>query len=104
MQSESEPHEPHLPLEHLPIGQSESDPHAPHLPPEHLPYPPQSESDPQLPHLPLEHLPYPLQSESDPHDWSAWVAFTTMPNAPRARMATSLVITRRFMMSPSFEG
>jgi len=47
LQSESEPHEPHLPFEHLPLPlQSESEPHEPHLLFEHLPVL-QSESEPQ---------------------------------------------------------
>ena len=48
LQSESDPHDPHLPLEQRPTLQSESDPQEPHFPDEHRPKPAQSESEPQL--------------------------------------------------------
>lgn len=95
LQSESEPHEPHLLFEHFPILQSESVPHEPHLPLEHLPQPLQSESVPQLPHLLLEHFPKPLQSESVPQ----------LPAEARAEPSTSTIaITRYLTMRASYTG
>ena len=98
-QSESEPHAPHFPPEHVPFLQSESEPQLPHLPLEHLPWPLQSESEPQLPHCPLEHLPYPAQSESEPQA-PAYAGAATRPTTARTATAAKVPITCR-VMSPS---